>query len=305
MKNFKTIDELIALMENRGIITNDKTSLRLQKESYYAIVNGYKKPFLDFQAMASSSDDVYLPGTEFDWIYDLFSFDRDLRALTFQYIVKAEAVIKSVVVYAFCEKHPPPDAYLERSSYTEPEHMLAPSGFRGNRRTLYQRNMSKLMEVLNGKIVEGGSYKSFITHYVKNHGSVPLWVLSNDLTFGNIAHFYQLQKRSIQSLICKRIGEIRGGNLKRISPEELLHIISVLVDFRNLCAHDERLYCAKTGRSCDITYEHMGYCLFRILSNEEVEEYMSDLSDLFEKYGNRLHVVTHQSLMSEMGFGVE
>jgi abortive infection bacteriophage resistance protein len=253
MKEFKTIDELISVMESRGILVNDQTALHLKKESYYAVVNGYKRPFLDLQAMSSSSDDIYLKSTEFDWIYDLFCFDRDLRALTFKAIVKAEAIIKSTVVYAFCEQHPQTEAYLDRSSYVEPENILTAKGWRGNKRALHQRNISKLMETLNGKIVEDGSHKSFITHYVRKYGSVPLWVLSNDLTFGNISHFYQLQKRSIQNTICKRIDELRGQGA-RTAPEELLHITSVLVDFRNLCAHDERLYCAKTGKSGDINH---------------------------------------------------
>lgn len=44
-KEFKTIDEQIALLNSRGIKTDDQTKIQLMRESYYAVVNGYKDPF--------------------------------------------------------------------------------------------------------------------------------------------------------------------------------------------------------------------------------------------------------------------
>lgn len=58
-KEFKTIGELVDLLESRGVKTDEKTSSVLQRESYYAIVNGYKDTFLDRAAMQSSPGDVY------------------------------------------------------------------------------------------------------------------------------------------------------------------------------------------------------------------------------------------------------
>ena len=49
-KEFKTIEELVNLLESRNVITDENTAPALQQESYYAIVNGYKKPFLDLFA---------------------------------------------------------------------------------------------------------------------------------------------------------------------------------------------------------------------------------------------------------------
>lgn len=36
--------------------------------------------------------------------------------------------------------------------------------------------------------------RPFVRHYLNKYGAVPLWVLQNDLTYGNISHLYQLQK---------------------------------------------------------------------------------------------------------------
>lgn len=42
-KEFKTIDELVSLLESRNVITDENTRIQLTRESYYAVVNGYKK----------------------------------------------------------------------------------------------------------------------------------------------------------------------------------------------------------------------------------------------------------------------
>ena len=139
-KEFKTIDELIDLLESRNVITNENTKTQLMRESYYAVVNGYKKPFLDTQAMKESADDIFQKGTRFEWIYSLFLFDRDLRSLTFKYIAKAEAIMKNAVVYSFCKANPGPNDYLATSSYASAKEMLFAKGFSGNRAKIHQTN---------------------------------------------------------------------------------------------------------------------------------------------------------------------
>ena len=85
-KEFKTINQLVELMESRGIATNEDTALTLKRESYYAIINGYKAPFLDREAMKSSANEIHLEGTTFQQIYDLFIFNRHLRELAFLHL---------------------------------------------------------------------------------------------------------------------------------------------------------------------------------------------------------------------------
>lgn len=100
-KEFKTFAQLIELLESRGVATDATTVDCLRRESYYAVINGYKGPFLDKNAAQSSSDDVFREGTSFKNIYDLFLFDRELRQLIFSYLARAEAVRKNAVVYSF------------------------------------------------------------------------------------------------------------------------------------------------------------------------------------------------------------
>lgn len=300
-KEFKTVEQLIELLNSRNVETDEGSVTAIEQESYYAIVNGYKKPFLDHEAMQSSADDIYLPGTRFQWIHDLFLFDRELRFVTFKYLVKAEAIAKTAVVYAFCERNPEAEAYLDESRYTKARDMLVPKGFGGDKRKLHRRNLSKLMDTLARKR-SIDSDRAFISHYMKEHGSVPLWVLANDLTFGNVHHFYQLQKTGVQNAACKIIAknsDEAAQTGRRLKPQELLRAFEILVSFRNLCAHDERLYCHRTKGGDG--YGTMCEMLCRILPEDDANEFFLDLGRLMKRFDGKLHNVTIEGLMSDMG----
>ena len=293
-KEFKTIDQLVELMESRGIVTDDKTATAIKRESYYAIINGYKAPFLDREAMKSSAEDVYLKGTTFQQIYDLFMFDRHLRESTFPYLTAAESALKNAVVYAFCEKNRDAEAYLERSNYTPARDMLVPKSYQGNKAEEHATNMANLMKILNGKLTNKKKMRPFVKHYLNSYGKVPLWVLQNDLTFGNIAHFYQLQQniahfyqlqqRGVQNAACKIVGEISGRGV-RLNPHDLLRAFDVLVGFRNICAHDERLYCAtvKGARFADMFDE-----LCVVLPEEDTHAMIDTLNSLIRAYQGKI-----------------
>ena len=119
------------------------------------VINGYKDPFLDKEAMQSSADDIYVEGSKFEWVFSLFQFDRELRQITFSYLIQAEAALKTATVYAFCEKHRGCSDYLNRSSFCSAGDMLTAKAFKGNKFSLHSSNMNKLMGVLSKKLVVG------------------------------------------------------------------------------------------------------------------------------------------------------
>ena len=110
-----------------------------------------------------------------------------------------------------------------------------------------------------------------IDHYLSQYGHVPLWVLANVLTFGNMAHFYALQRTAVRNATSRMISEASG--VDRIGIEQLRTSISTLVDFRNVCAHDDRLYCARVGTYRDRYYRDLLRCLRIVVSAEEVCKY--------------------------------
>lgn len=299
-KEFKTNDELVEILRSRGVITDEDTKPAIERESYYAIVNGYKKPFLDHEAMKTAPDDVYLEGTRFEWIYDLFKFDRDLRTITFEYLTRAEAVMRTAVAYAFCESHGSPDAYLGRSSFCNPDDYLVPRKFKGDKTAHHRENLSRLMKLLNGKVSIDNDTRDFIRHYANRHGGVPLWVLVNDLTFGNIVHFYQLMQPRDRRRVCSIVASVSNRDLKRhgfLNEVDLLRSIRILNDFRNYCAHDERLYCAKSHGA---NYSDMLVKLTDVITMDEVRTFTGEITHLHASYN--LHNMEFGELLEEMGF---
>lgn len=284
-KEFKTIEELVELLRRRGVVTDDATSAVLRRESYYAVVNGYKEPFLDRDAMQSSSEDVYKQGTTFASIHDLFLFDRALRNLSLPHLISAETIIKNAVVYSFCHEHRQALDYLDARNYVDAKSMLVPPGFKGNKAAAHRKNLKKLISILEGKTKLGPETKPYVRHYIERYGQVPLWVLQNDLTFGNISHFYQLQKRGVQNAACRTVAEV-NGNGRRIGARDLLDVTRILVDYRNTCAHDERLYCARLkGHG----FDHMLDALSMIVPHDEMVEFQASVFMVLESFRGRVH----------------
>lgn len=54
---------------------------------------------------------------------------------------------------------------------------------------------------------ENSNGKKSIKHYIKKHDIIPLLVLINFLTFGNISYFYNYLDESLQNKIAGAFGE--------------------------------------------------------------------------------------------------
>lgn len=279
-KPFLTIQQQIELLESRGVKTDDASGSILLREGYYSVVNGYKDPFIDREATAAAGDDRYREGTTLTDIYDLFSFDRKLRGLTFHYLIKAEAAVRTAISYCFSDAHREEDAYLFQANYCSKEEFAA-SGNDSNR---YASEITGLIGILSSRANRSGA--SFITHYRESYGAVPLWVLTNDLTFGNLEHFFNLMKPAEQRDFCKTIvrstGRLGDGKLGYFDVQRARVSLEVLVKFRNICAHDERLYCARVGGRKAVNYAKMVWMLERYLTKSEFLDFLTDFVSMIE-----------------------
>lgn len=293
-KEFKDIEGLVGILNSRGVETDENTAPALIRESYYAIINGYKDTFLDREAMQSSDEDVYKPGTTFTQIYDLFLFDREMRSAVFPFLTKAESIMKNAVVYSFCDRYRAIDAYLKTSSYVNAKDMLVPARYRGDRAELHERNLKNLLRILRKKLKVNDRTPMFIRHYLERHGEVPLWVLQNDLTFGNMEHFYQLQTRGVQNQACRIIGDVAGHGV-RIGALQLLTAFEILVGFRNICAHEDRFYCASVkGAHVD----KMLSMLMLVLPDDELRDLQARLICVIDMFIRRVDPRAMNSMYS-------
>lgn len=297
-KPFLTIEQQVDLLEKRGVSTSDRTGPILLREGYYSIINGYKRPFIDEHSSKESGDDRYQKGTAFDSIYGLFSFDRSLREITFHYLIRAEATARTAISYCFADAHRSPDDYLLQSSFCTREEY---EGY-GKDPDNYAEELTKLTGILGRRARKSES--EFVAHYRNKYGAVPIWVLANDLTFGNLEHFFNLMKPPEKAAVCKAIsastGRLGDRTLGFFDVDAARVSLEVLVKFRNICAHDERLYCARVGGRKGINYEKMLWMLERYLTRGEFYALLKELMELFQDGLNENGAVA--AVLEELGF---
>lgn len=295
-KPFKTIEELIKLLQTRGMETDGDTGKILEREGYYSVVNGYKDLFIDRPASAMAGDDRFRADTKFKDVHRLFTFDRDLRLVMSRYFHIAEATLKTVCAYRFTEAH-----------VGEPEPYRNVANYRSEQR--YQKRVAKLVGEFGSMLGRNpdsrvDSRKSYLVHYVDNHDAVPLWVLTNYLMFGQIFKFFEFQKEPMRNSIARSFSGLYNETHDReikIYDRGLNLAYSHVKDFRNICAHDERLYCARVSPSQDTSFADVVSDLGLLLTKDEDVKMINSVKDLIIGAINDIGRQFTNDLLSSMG----
>lgn len=266
-------------------------------EGYHSIVNGYKDPFIDKALSSEFNEDRYRRGASFSDLYSLFTFDRELRSLTFEFLILAEAKIKTAIAYIFSNVYRDPNHYYLQVSFCTQDEYAAT----GKDETKYAHEISNLTSILSRGALNSKS--KFIVHYRNEYDSVPLWVLVNDLTFGNTEHFFNLMKPREWRAFCKMIVDATGKTGSKKSGyfgEKAAQLsIETLVKFRNVCAHDEHLYCARVGGRKNISYIQIVWMFKRYLTDNEFRIFVEELTAPLSRY-LKTYAIKH--ILNRIGF---
>lgn len=226
-KVFKTTRQQMIKLRKRGLQIKSRHKKILEKENYYNIINGYKDLFIDDTYIGV--DEKYKSGTNFNEIYDLYLFDRELRMYFMRYILEIENNIKSVIAHKFSKEYGH-DNYLKVTNFNT---SIRPTE---RRKTQAQKvgEVTELISKIQNEISKQlQKNNTMISHSMLEYGYVPLWVLVNTLTLGTINIFYgHMHDRDKNNVA-------REFNLSINELESLMFVLSI---FRNACAHDERLY---------------------------------------------------------------
>jgi abi-like protein len=206
----------------------------LARENYYSIINGYKDVFLDAEITDRTGEDYYVTGTTFFHIYSVYCFDRNLRSILMKGLLQAEQNLCTKVSYRFAENNKSEFSHLNINNFSKADLPTT------------TRLISTLSSVTqrNSKDKDSGFY-----HYLTHHQDLPLWVLVTKLTFGEITYFYKsmvppLQERVLNDINKDYTSEFGAPIAQPTSSliSKFNEILDVLVAFRNICAHGDRLY---------------------------------------------------------------
>ena len=306
MKEHKTFNQQLTILRNRGVVvpTNGKPKRFLEQENYYNVINGYKDLFLvkDSNNLPVEPE-LYQEGTHFNELKALFLFDRELRILLLKYLLIFENSIKTTVAYEFSKKYSRKNAYLDIANFVDndPKKVL--------------QQISILTKTIHDKVDRTGAIK----HYIEEHGEVPLWVLVNFLTMGNIANFYNILTDSTKNIIAKfytdKYRTQNKDNTFRLSSADLSACLKVANLVRNICAHDERLYNVnlRNVRISQIA-NHFGIrrydnkrfivlILFLkiVLDKKDFQRLYKALRNLFNQYADEFKTVVFDDILKTMG----
>ena len=307
MKEYKTFNQQLSILRNRGLIvpTDGSPKRFLEKENYYNVINGYKDVFL----MKDSEGNVvnpekYLPNTHFNELKALFLFDRELRMLFLKYILIFENSFKTVISHEFSRKYKKPNSFLEIENFVS-----------DNPKKVLQQ-ISILTKTIHDKVDKNGAVK----HYIEEHGSVPLWVLVNYLTVGNLAHLYDILKDSEKNAIAKYYSDkykkqYKENSMPRFSSEDLGSALKIINLVRNKCAHDERLYNSNFGNIRVSTIANYYQCNYYdnkkiivaifflkiLLDKQYFKVFSSELEKIFNRYQNKFKTVEFSDILRIMG----
>ena len=220
-KHFLTYDEQIMFLEKqKGLVIANKDYAKeiLLKIGYFPLINGYKEVF------KQSGSNRFQIGTTFEDIYKLYRFDNDLRNIFLKYILMVERNVKSSLSYHFCKEYGELQSdYLELKNYD----------CTGKKKSV----VNKMMKIISGQLRNDSDY-IYIRHYMLAYGYVPLWVLMNVLTIGQLSKMYECQKGRIKIRVCQDFGPLKINEMGKI--------LAVMTKFRNVCAHNDRLFDFRT-----------------------------------------------------------
>ena len=296
-KDFKTLDEQIEILKNRGLVIRDveKTESLLLSENYF-FINGYRHIFLK-----SHKDSNFIKGTTFEELYAVFQFDRNFRNILFKNLLIVENNLKSIISYRLSKKYG-----VKEKDY------LKPSNF-----SLDSKKVRQVNDVLNKikrQIKINGRQHSATLHYLSNYGYVPLWILVKLLSFGMINEFYSILKPEDKLSIAQYYN---------LDVETLGIYIGLLSNYRNLCAHEDIVYEHRTQKEIPDTkfhrlldipmmndeYEYGKNDMFsvvimlkQVLNESDFTDFVNEVSYELSLLDGRINVIPQSKILDRMGF---
>lgn len=296
-KEFKTLDEQIEILRNRGLVINDveKAESLLLSENYF-FINGYRHIFLK-----NHKDSNFIKGTTFEELYAVFQFDRNFRNILFKNLLIVENNLKSIISYRLSKKYG-----IKEKDY------LKPSNFSLDSKKI--RQVNDVLNKIKRQIKINGRQHSATLHYLSNYGYVPLWILVKLLSFGMINEFYSILKPEDKLSIAQYYN---------LDVETLGIYIGLLSNYRNLCAHEDIVYEHRTQKTIPDTKYHrlldipmmndeyiygkndmfsVVIMLKQVLNKNDFTDFVNEVNFELSLLDGRVNVISQSKILDRMGF---
>ena len=295
VKEFLTIDQLIEKIKSKGLFIKDEEKLKsiLENNNYY-FITGYKDPF--------KNADAYKENVYFEDIFVLYQFDKKIKLVFAEILFEIEQKAKIIFSNNFCK----------RFGYKDID-LINPNNYDSKSQYLHQ-----CITKLNNQIVWFGKESTAIEYYRKEYSFVPVWVLMKALTFGMVRDLILNSDSAAKGVISKKL-----VNDKTLKFNEIKNMLEILINIRNCCCHDDKLYgfVHRKVHILDTPY-HLHFNLEKNKSGEYLQgkkdlfavlisiKYFADkdsysnfidkISDLIDEYSSKIKSITKDEFMKYM-----
>ena len=295
-KIFKTIDEQIEILRSKGMVFEDYDKAReiLMRENYF-FLNGYRSPFL------MNGTKRFIEGTTFEELYSLFTFDRFFRNIIFKNVLIVENNYKSIYSYVLSKKY----------GYKEKDYLNINNFDRSKEKN---RQINDLLRKLKRQIRINGYQHQATSHYINNYGYIPMWVGVKVLSFGLMSELFTILKSEDRKEI---------SDYYNLSPEKIENYMSILANYRNLCAHEDILFNHVAQKTIADTTFHLQLgipkvddeyiygkhdifalliILKELLTTDDFKMMMNEICYEIDKLSSKLKVIDVSKVLYRMGF---
>ncbi|MGL5086139.1 MAG: Abi family protein [Clostridium sp.] len=209
-KPFRTIQQQIEILKDRGLIINDKIyANRVLSHINYYRLSGY--------TLTLRKNNEFNNNITLEQVIQIYNFDSELRADLLYLLEHIEISFRTHFGYFHSEKYGPL-GYLSKEAFLENGHY------------------KKFNDIITQLIKENEKNEVFIKHHKEKYdGYFPSWVIVELMSFGCLSRGFKNLHNEVKESICKQ-------HYSPIPYEYIENWLQGFVILRNICAHRGRLY---------------------------------------------------------------
>ena len=215
-------------------------------------------------------------------MHSLFTFDRYFRNIIFKNLLIVENNYKSIFSYVLSKKY----------GYKEKDYLNVDNFDRSKEKS---KQINDLIRKLKRQIRINGYQHTATSHYINNYGYIPLWVGVKVLSFGLMGELFTILKQEDKDEI--------ASYYMNVNSEDLEDYLSILSNYRNLCAHEDILYNHETQKGINETRFHAALEIPKV-----DDEYIYGIHDIFALIIILKHMLTYtdfKMMMNEIDYEID
>lgn len=275
-KEFKTIDEQISGLVDRGLKFKDKKKAAeiLKRYNYFDVVNGFESILLKKNTVEKTYEKVY-----FEDFRDLYFFDMQLKKCTLFKIFDIESRLRTSIAYNFAEEYCRTSA--DTMNYTNPVYYKVPCSTDKHMKNIFSTfDLFRTTQLSQSGRVKR---KSFIDElkkdrdYVCQYTEPPFWVVIKALPLGSLYYTFVFLDDTVKAKVLRDF----GFELSEAAVFE--QALFVLKEVRNQCAHLELITRFRLKRKANLNY--MNDITIKASLSHDKLNYL-DVVKIFVLFGN-------------------